>query len=166
MDPSHPGHGEEYILGRKVAGKTVAAHFRSGPALDRAQREVANCKCFRGLVHEMVEVNEQVCEASPVAALVADQPPAGIESKKGGSCRQPPQRSLGVGLGPVELAVRTAMVKLGGGLLEGRLGGAPQGRRRALAHGATVAALELLEERAATEVKSQAELYASAAAMT
>ena len=81
-DPSHPGHGEEYILSKKVAGKTVAAHFRPGPALDKAQREVANYKRFRGLVHAMVEVNERICEARPAAALAADQPPAETEGKK------------------------------------------------------------------------------------
>ena len=86
-DPSHPGHGEEYILSKKVAGKTVAAHFRPGPALDKAQREVANYKCFWGLVQEIVEVNEQICEARPVAALAADQPPAEAEGKKKGSSR-------------------------------------------------------------------------------
>ena len=37
--------------------------------------------------------------------------------------------------------------------LEGSLRGAPQGRRRALEHGATVVALELLKERAAAEVE-------------
>lgn len=82
-DPTHPGHGEEYILSKKVAGKTVAAHFRPGPALDKAQREVANYKRFRGLVQEIVEVNERICEARPVSPLVADQPSG--EGKKGGS---------------------------------------------------------------------------------
>ena len=82
-DPNHPGHGEEYILSKKVAGKTVAAHFRPGPALDKAQREVANYKRFRGLVQEMVEVNEKICEAKPAASLTADQPSA--EGKKEGS---------------------------------------------------------------------------------
>ena len=86
-DPSHPGHGEEYILSKKVAGKTAATHFRRGPALDKAQREVANYKRFRGLVEEIVEVNEQICEARPVAALAADQPPAEAEGKKKGSSR-------------------------------------------------------------------------------
>jgi hypothetical protein len=70
-----------------VAGKTVAAHFKPGPQLEKVQREVANYKHFRGLVEEIVEVNERICEARPVAALAADQPPAGTEGKKKGSSR-------------------------------------------------------------------------------
>ena len=82
-DPSHPGHGQDYILSKKVAGKTVAAHFRPGPALERAQREVANYKGFRGLVQEIVEVNERICDARPVSRLASDQPSG--EGKKRGS---------------------------------------------------------------------------------
>ena len=86
-DPSHPGHGEEYILSKKVAGKTVAAHFRPGPALDKAQGEVANYKRFRGIVQDVVEVNEKICETRPVSALAGDHPPAETEGKKRGSSR-------------------------------------------------------------------------------
>lgn len=73
-NPSHPGHGQEHILSRKVAGKTVATHFRPGPALEKAQREVANYKRFRGLVQEIVAVNEQICEARPASPLAEEQP--------------------------------------------------------------------------------------------
>lgn len=86
-EPDHPGHGDEYILSRKVAGKTVATHFRPGPALEKAQREVANYKRFRGLVQEIVEVNERICEARPVPALATDQAPAEAGGEKGGSSR-------------------------------------------------------------------------------
>lgn len=82
-DPGHPGHGEESILSKKVAGKTGAANFRPGPALDKAQREVANDKRFRGLMQEIFEVNERICEATPVAPLATDQPSA--EGKSGSS---------------------------------------------------------------------------------
>jgi hypothetical protein len=87
-DPSHPGHGEDYILSKKVGGKTVAAHFRPGPALDKARREVANYKRFRGLVQEIVEVNERICAARPVSLPAADQPPG-----EGGNERGSPSRS-------------------------------------------------------------------------
>jgi hypothetical protein len=48
VDPSHPGHGQEHILSRRVAGKTVVTHFWPGPAMEKAQREVANYKRFSG----------------------------------------------------------------------------------------------------------------------
>ena len=82
-DPRHPGHGEDYIVSKKVAGKTVAAHFRSEPALDKARREVANYKRFPGLVQKVVEVSEKICEAQPVSTLAAD-PPSG-DGKEGRS---------------------------------------------------------------------------------
>ncbi|MHB8323239.1 MAG: DUF6788 family protein [Candidatus Dormibacteria bacterium] len=84
-DPARPGHGPQYNLTRIVGGNTVAAHFKPGPQRGKMQREVANCKHLRGLVEEIVEVSEQICETRPVAALAADQSPA--EGKRRGSSR-------------------------------------------------------------------------------
>jgi len=69
-----------------VAGKTVGAHFKLGPQLEKVQREVANYRHFRSVVEEIVEVSEQICETRPVAALAADQPPAEADGKKRGLC--------------------------------------------------------------------------------
>ena len=69
------------------SGKTQAQQVAEGPELEKTRREVANYKRFRGLVQEIVEVNERICEARPVAALAADQPPAEAEGKKKGSAR-------------------------------------------------------------------------------
>ena len=38
-EPSGPDHGEEYVVSKKVAGKTAAAHLQPGPALVRSQRK-------------------------------------------------------------------------------------------------------------------------------
>ena len=126
-DPSHTGHGEEYILSKKVAGKTVAAHFRPGPALDKAQREVANHKRFRGLVQEIDEVNERICEASRLALWRRISPLGRAKSK--GLFKQLQANfsaeverlsqlagrqlfdPLAKGLASVELATRIAMIK-------------------------------------------------------
>ena len=86
-EPGHPGHGEEYILSKKVAGKTVAAHFRPGPGLEKARREVANYKRFRGLVQELVEVNERICERRPISELSAEQPLPDGGGQRGGSLK-------------------------------------------------------------------------------
>ena len=70
--------------------KRLRAEYRQeGPALDKAQREVANYKRFRGIVQEAVEVNEQICEIRPVSALGSDQPPAESGGKKGTLRRAP-----------------------------------------------------------------------------
>ena len=86
-DPAHPGHGPRYLLTVSQSGKTQAQQVAEGPELEKTRREVANYKRFRGLVQEIVEVNERICEARPVAALAADQPPAEAEGKKKGSSR-------------------------------------------------------------------------------
>jgi hypothetical protein len=97
--PGHPGHGPQYVLTRKVAGKTVTVHLRSGPELEKARVEVGNYKRFRQLVDELVQVNEAICATRPVSPLAegaggehADGP-AGSDGQKGGSSVRSPKRS-------------------------------------------------------------------------
>jgi len=90
-DPAHPGHGPPYNLTKLVAGKTVAAHFKPGPQLGHVQREVANYQRFRGPLEAIVEVNEQICQARPVAPVAADRPPA--KGKDGVFSRSPKRSS-------------------------------------------------------------------------
>ena len=61
-----PGHGPYYRLTRKVKGKTVTETFSSPSSLAKAQREVAECQRFRELGEQLLDVNEQICEARPV----------------------------------------------------------------------------------------------------
>ena len=61
-----PGHGPYYRLTRKVNNKTVTATFSSAASLAKAQREVAECRRFRDLGEQLLEVNEQICELRPV----------------------------------------------------------------------------------------------------
>ena len=86
-DPDHPGHGPRHRLTRSVDGKTESKQLHPGPELEKVTREVANYRRFVALSQQIVDVNEQICEARPVAALAADQPPAGTEGKKRGSSR-------------------------------------------------------------------------------
>ena len=83
-DPAHPGHGPQHILTRKVAGKTVSAHIKPGPELEKVAGEVGRYRQFRQLVGEIAEVNEAICEARPVLPL-AGEGPAGTPGEKGGS---------------------------------------------------------------------------------
>src|SRR5207253_433030 len=60
------GHGPYYRLTRKVNGKTVTETFSSPASLAKAQREVAECRRFRELAEQLLEVNERVCQLRPV----------------------------------------------------------------------------------------------------
>lgn len=63
--PGHPGHGPQWNLTRKVEGRTRAVHLKPGPELEKARREVAEYERFRGLVGQVTEVNEAICQARP-----------------------------------------------------------------------------------------------------
>jgi hypothetical protein len=65
--PNHPGHGPHFRLTRKVNGKTVSESFSSPAELRKAQREVETFHRFRQLSQELLEVNERICRARPVA---------------------------------------------------------------------------------------------------
>ncbi len=90
--PDHPGHGPQWNLTRKVEGRTRAVHLKPGPELEKARREVAEYERFRGLVGQVTEVNEAICQARPAVpgAAGGDAPP-GPGGEKGGS-RRPSRR--------------------------------------------------------------------------
>ena len=64
--PDDPGHGPNFRLTRKVAGKTVTETFDSPAARRKAQQEVAEFHRFQKLSGEIVEVNEKICIWRPV----------------------------------------------------------------------------------------------------
>src|SRR5260221_5189603 len=75
--PDHRGHGPQWNLTRKVEGRTRAVHLKPGPELEKARREVAEYERFRGLVGQVTEVNEAICQARPAVpgAAGGDAPP-------------------------------------------------------------------------------------------
>ena len=84
--PDHPGHGPQWNLTRKAAGRTRTVHLRPGPELDKARREVAEYDRFRDLVGQVTEVNEAICAARPVTAGSAgEEDPSGTGGEKRGS---------------------------------------------------------------------------------
>jgi hypothetical protein len=90
--PDHPGHGPQWNLTRKVEGRTRAVHLKPGPELEKARREVAEYERFRGLVGQVTEVNEAICQARPAVPGEADgAAPPGPGGEKGGS-RRPSRR--------------------------------------------------------------------------
>ena len=65
--PNQPGHGPNFRLTRKINGKTVSESFSSAAELHKAQREVEAFHRFRQLSQELLEMNEKICRARPVA---------------------------------------------------------------------------------------------------
>ena len=71
--PNHPGHGPNFRLTRKINGKTISESFSSAAELRKAQREVEAFHRFRQLSQELLEVNEKICRARPVAETLSPQ---------------------------------------------------------------------------------------------
>jgi hypothetical protein len=71
--PDQPGHGPNFRLTRKVAGKTVSETFSSPAELHKAQREVEAFHRFRELSRELLEVNEKICRARSVEDTLTPQ---------------------------------------------------------------------------------------------
>jgi hypothetical protein len=71
--PNQPGHGPNFRLTRKVDGKSVSESFSSAADLRKAQREVEAFHRFRQLSQELLEVNERICRARPVAETLSPE---------------------------------------------------------------------------------------------
>ena len=71
--PNQPGHGPNFRLTRKIDGKTVSESFSSAAELRKAQREVEAFHRFRQLSQELLEVNERICRARPVADTLSPE---------------------------------------------------------------------------------------------
>ena len=81
-----PGHGPSYSLTHRVGGKTVTQVIPPGPAVERAQAQIAEYRRFRNLVRELIVVSEQICS---VQVRDVEEVPASRAKKK------PLRRSLG-----------------------------------------------------------------------
>ena len=64
--PDNAGHGPNFRLTRRIAGKTVTETFSSPAALRKAQQEVAEFHRFQHLCGEIIEVSEKICALRPV----------------------------------------------------------------------------------------------------
>lgn len=92
-EPGSRGHGPQWNLTRRVAGRTVNVHFKPGPELEKARREVAEHQRFADLVEEVTQVSEAICAARPLTAAAALFPPGGERGgSRRGSRRSPPPR--------------------------------------------------------------------------
>jgi hypothetical protein len=93
--PGERGHGPQWNWTRWAGGRTVTAHPRPGPELDKAVREAGEWERFRSLTGQIAEVNEAICDARPPLAPSRDAAPDPEGQKKGSarrSRRKPPPR--------------------------------------------------------------------------
>ena len=66
VQPNDPGHGPNFRLTRKLAGKTVTETFASPLDLRKAQREVETFHHFQELCDQLIALNEKICRLRPV----------------------------------------------------------------------------------------------------
>ena len=71
--PSEQGHGPSWSLTRRVSGKTVTKVIPSGPAVERTRAQIDECRRFRRLARELIEVSEQLCDAAVRGAAPEEQ---------------------------------------------------------------------------------------------
>jgi hypothetical protein len=82
------GHGPSWSLTREVGGKTVTRVIPAG-AVAQTREQIAEHRGFRALVRDLVETNEQLCDAK----LKAGEATSGEVAKKGGSKKPSPRKS-------------------------------------------------------------------------
>jgi hypothetical protein len=79
--PGHPGHGPRFLWTRTVRGQRTRGRQLAAPEVGKVRGELAAYRQFASLAERIVEVNEAICEARPVAGTDAPSVP---EGEKGG----------------------------------------------------------------------------------
>ena len=82
--PGHPGHGPRFLWTRTARGQKTRGRQLAAAEVEKVRAEVARNAEFTAVVEQIIEVNERICEARPVAG--ADTSPV-PEGEKGGSWR-------------------------------------------------------------------------------
>ena len=82
------GHGPSWSLTRAIGGKTVT-RIIPPEAVEETQKQIAEYRRFRGLVRELVEANDQLCDAR-LKGLETASP---VEAKKGASKKHSMRKS-------------------------------------------------------------------------
>jgi hypothetical protein len=136
--PGHPGHGPRWLWTRTVAGRGTRGRQLAAAEVGKVRGELDRYQEFAALTEQIVQVSEAICEARPVlpqagqggpAAEGLDQLRAQVAAEFAAEAEQlaaAAVRSLagdrgGAGLEAAELAIRAAMVQVGGSLLAGLL---------------------------------------------
>jgi len=91
--PDHRGHGPRFLWTRSAGSRKTAGRQIAAAEAEKVRREIARHAEFTAAVEQIVEVNEKICEARPVAGMQAPPVP---EGERGGSSprsrkRNPPR---------------------------------------------------------------------------
>jgi hypothetical protein len=88
--PDHPGHGPRFLWTRSAGRRKSIGRQLAAAEVEKVRREVARHAEFTAAVEQIIEVNEKICEARPVAGTDASSAP---ESEKRGSGTRSQRRS-------------------------------------------------------------------------
>ena len=67
--PDDPGHGPQFQFTYKKSGKTHTETLPNLAAVKKVEREVAEFRNFEQLSQELIELNQQICQARPPNAV-------------------------------------------------------------------------------------------------
>ena len=81
----HPGHGPRFLWTRTQGRRKRIGRQLAAAEVEKVRREIARHAEFTAAVEQIVEVNERICEARPVAGTQAPPVPEG--EKRGSSPR-------------------------------------------------------------------------------
>ena len=87
--PGHPGHGPRFLWTRTVRGQRTKRRQLAASEVEKVRGELAAYREFASLAERIVEVNEAICEARPVAGRAAPFVP---EGEKGGFAQRSRRR--------------------------------------------------------------------------
>lgn len=90
-DPDHPGHGPRFLWTRSEGRRKRVGRQLAREEVAKVRRELARHAEFAALSERIVQVNERICEARPVAGTGA---PTVTEGEKGGSSGRSRKRGL------------------------------------------------------------------------
>jgi hypothetical protein len=87
--PGHRGHGPRFLWTRSAGRRKTLGRQLAAAEVEKVRLEVARHAEFTAAVEQIIEVNEKICEARPVAGTDAPRVP---EGEKRGSPRHSPGR--------------------------------------------------------------------------
>ena len=76
------GHGPKYLWSKKIKGKTVSKNLKLGPEVEKYLSETERYKMFVNICDELIEVNEQLCNAMPVIQLESEKDLEAMKKKQ------------------------------------------------------------------------------------
>lgn len=77
----HPGHGPQYLWTTTIKGKSYAKSIKLGPEIQKYQEEIVRYQTFLKLCDEILQINERICDARPVAEIQDEKELAELKKK-------------------------------------------------------------------------------------